>query len=56
MLGIVKRTFIYLEKDIFLRLYKMLIRPHLEYATCVWNPWLVKDTHTIERVQQRATN
>ncbi len=36
ILGIVKRTFTYLEKDLFLPLYKTLIRPHLEYAPCVW--------------------
>lgn len=32
MTGIIKRTFSYLDKDIFLKLYKALVRPHLEYG------------------------
>jgi len=38
MLGIVKRTFIYLTPDSFVVLYKAMIRSHLEYAVSVWNP------------------
>ena len=39
----------------FIQLYKALIRPHLEYATVVWNPCLKKDVFLIESVQRRAT-
>ena len=39
MLGIVKRTFSYLNKDVFLKLYKSFIRPHLEYANVIWCPY-----------------
>ena len=35
-LGIIKRTFSYLDKAMFLSLYKALVRPHLEYASTVW--------------------
>ena len=32
-----------------------MIRPHLEYASCVWSPYLKRDQDAIERVQRRAT-
>ena len=32
-----------------------MIRPHLEYASCVWSPHLKRDKDAIERVQRRAT-
>ena len=54
MIGIVKRTFTFLHKDIFNNLYKALVRPHLEYGNVIWSPYL-KKTVTIERVQRRAT-
>ena len=36
------------------RLYLCLIRPHLEYAVPVWNPYLVKDTQKLESIQRFA--
>ena len=38
----------------FLSLYKALIRPHLEFATVVWSPFLKKDIFLIENVKRRA--
>ena len=55
MVGLIKRTFSYLTKDIFLKLYKALVRPHLEYGNIVWNPFLKRQSIAIERVQRRAT-
>ena len=40
ILGLVKRTFSSRRKDIIVRLYKSLIRPHLEYCMTVWRPQL----------------
>jgi len=36
ILGIIKRNFIYMDKDTFILLYKAMVRPHLEYAYTVW--------------------
>ena len=38
VLGIIKRTFKYLEPDIMRLLYISLVRPHLDYASNIWNP------------------
>ena len=32
-----------------------MVRPHLEYGSCVWSPHRKKDMDSIERVQRRAT-
>ena len=55
MLGLIKRTFAYMDKEMFLPLFKTLIRLHLEYATVVWSPFLKKVIFLIENVQRRAT-
>jgi len=34
-----------------LEVYKSLVRPHLEYATPVWDPHLLKDIKLVENVQ-----
>ena len=57
MLGIVKRNFIYLTPDSFvvLGLYKVMIRPHLEYAVSVWNPHHQYLIEKLEKIRKRAT-
>ena len=32
-----------------------MIRPHLEYCSCIWSPHLKYNIDAIERVQRRAT-
>ena len=55
MIGLIKRTFIHLNKDILLKLYKSLVRPHLEYGNIIWFPLLKRQSIAVERVQRRAT-
>ena len=55
MLGMIKRTFSYLDKEILLRLYKAYVRPILEYCQQAMSPYLQKDINEIEKVQRRAT-
>jgi len=38
------------------RLHKTYARPHLEFASTAWRPWLQKDKDAIERVQEKMVN
>ena len=51
----IKNTFSYMDKDMFLNLYQSLVRPHMEYCTQAWSPYLKKDMNLLERIQRRAT-
>ena len=53
--GLIFRTFTFMDKDMFLNLYKPVVRPHLEYASTIWYPMYKKDIILIENVQCRAT-
>ncbi|KAK3107559.1 hypothetical protein FSP39_017306 [Pinctada imbricata] len=54
-LGIIRRSLSYLDKNIFLTLYKSIVRPHLEYGSSVWSVIYKKEAIGIENVQRRAT-
>ena len=55
IMGVIRRSFKSLDLSSFAKLFKCLVRPHLEYVAPVWNPHLKKDITTLENVQRRAT-
>ncbi len=55
VLGAIRRSFSFLNKENFLKLYISLVRPHLEYGNPIWYPRYVKDIIIIENVQRRAS-
>ena len=55
IMGLIRRTFSYLDEPTFITLFKALVRPHLEYANSVWNPYKKKHVTALENVQRRAT-
>ena len=55
IMGLIRRTFTYLDNTIFSRLFKALVRPILEYAHVVWHPLHIKNKKIIENVLCRAS-
>ena len=55
IVGMIKRSFTHMDNDIFLKLYKSVVRPHLEYANVIWHPIFAKQLKKLENVQRRAT-
>jgi hypothetical protein len=55
ILGLIRRTFTYMDADLMKKLYISLVRPHLEYANVIWHPHLKRQVELLERVQHRAT-
>ena len=54
MLGFLRRNLKISSTEIKERVYKALVRPHLEYACTVWDPHTDKNVTKIESVQRRA--
>ena len=55
VLGQLRQAFHAWNTQSFKTLYPAFVRPHLEYASSVWNPHRRTDVKTIENVQKRAT-
>ena len=55
ILAVIRSSFENLDDDMLPRLYKTLVRPHLEYGNLIWGPHYRLDQQAVERVQRRAT-
>ena len=53
VLGQISRSFHYKDKDVFVRMYKAYVRPHLDFAVQAWAPWTQADRELLEKVQKR---
>jgi hypothetical protein len=53
-LGFIRRNLGKCPTDIRDRAYKTLVRPHLEYASAVWDPYRQHQIHKIEMIPRRA--
>ena len=54
-LGMIKRSFSYMDTEMFLTLFKSIVRPYLEYGSNVWFVIYKKEAIQIENVHRRAT-
>ena len=55
ILGMIKRAITCKNIPNIMSYYKTLVRPILDYASAVWNPYHKKDIEKLEKVQRRAT-
>ena len=53
-LGFLRRNFSDCTERVKAATYTMMVRPALEYACCVWDPYTVAASRAIEQVQRRA--
>jgi len=54
VLGQISRAFHFRDRWTFIRLYKLYVRPHLEFSVAAWSPWTQSDIDSLEKVQKRA--
>ena len=54
MLGILRRNLIISSHTVKTHAYQALVRPHIEYASSVWDPHTQCNTRKLEMVQRRA--
>ena len=56
VLGQISRAISFRDKYTFCKLYKVYVRPHLQYCSSAWSPYTVADNEILENVQRRAVN
>ena len=56
VLGQIGRAVKYRDKRTFVQLYKVYVRPHLEYCIQAWAPYHQVDKDKLEKLQRRAVN
>ena len=55
IIGLVRRKFSYIDKSLFLTLYKSIIRSHIDYGNLIYFPTTKKNKQILENAQRRAT-
>ena len=55
VIGLIRRTITFNEKQLIVSLYKAIVRPHLDYFIQAWRKYRKKDIDKLERIQRRAT-
>ena len=53
-IGFLRRNLQIHQKDIKANAYKTLVRPQIEYASTIWDPFTQENQNKIEMVQRRA--
>ena len=49
----ITKNFHFRDRNIFKKLYVQYVRPHVDFASPVWSPWLEQDIQTLEKVQKK---
>ena len=52
IMGLIRKSYTFLDETSFRYLFQALARPHLEYAEAIWFPFTKKDIDTIEKAQK----
>ena len=55
ILGMIKKSFEYLDSSMLSKLFTTLVRPILEYGNAIWGPLFTLDQRKVEKVQRQAT-
>ncbi len=55
LLGLIRRSYVYIDNETVKTLYTSVVRSHLEYGNAAWCPVYRKDSERLENVQRRAT-
>ncbi len=56
VLGMIRRNITYKEKSLIVPLHKAIVRPHLEYCSEAWSPYLRKDIYMLEKYRGEQLN
>ena len=48
VIGQIARAFHYRDRHVFIKLYNIFVRPHLEFSTVAWAPWTQSDIECLE--------
>ena len=55
IMGLIRRSFTFLDSDSFKKLFKAMVRPHIEFSNTVWHPRTKKLKDQIENIQRRGS-